>query len=63
MFHKHASAAESEQQNSSNSMWKLARDLNVGPLDCVRYALHTEHNFIFGHFYMKILKHTATFSS
>ena len=28
-------------------MWKLARDPKVGPLDCNRSALHTEHNFIF----------------
>ena len=30
------------------SMWKLPRDLKVGPLDCARSALHTEPNFIFG---------------
>ena len=30
------------KQNCSNSMWKLARDLKVGPLDCARSALHTE---------------------
>ena len=40
--HIHAYAAESEQQNCSNSTWKLARDLKVGPLDCARSALHTE---------------------
>ena len=27
-------------------MWKLARDLKVGPLDCARSAQHTELNFI-----------------
>ena len=39
--HIQAYAAVSEQQNCSNSMWKLARDLKVGPLDCARSALHT----------------------
>ena len=43
-----AYAAVSEQQNRANSMWRLARDLKVEPLDCARSALYTEPNFIFG---------------
>ena len=46
--HIQAYAAASEQQNCSNSMWKLAREPKVEPLDCARSALHTEPNFIFG---------------
>ena len=41
-------------------MWKLARDLKVGPLDCIWSALHTELNFVFVPLYMKILKYTAS---
>ena len=44
-----ANAAVSDQQNCSNSMWKLARDLAVGPLDCIWSALHTEPIFVFVH--------------
>ena len=44
--HIQAYAAVSEQQNCSNSMRKLVRDLKKGPLDCARSALHTEYNFI-----------------
>ena len=47
MLNMQANAAVSEQQNCSNSMWKLARDLKVGPLDCIWSALHTELNFVF----------------
>ena len=42
-----ANAAVSEQQNCSNSMLELARDLKVGQLDCIWSALHTEPNFVF----------------
>ena len=47
MLKMQANAAVSEQQNCSNSMLKLARDLKVGPLDCIWSALHTEPNFVF----------------
>ena len=50
-----AYAAVSAQQICSHSVWKLARDLKVGPLDCARSALHTETNFIFGPLKMKTL--------
>ena len=40
--------AISEQQNCSNSIWKLAWDLKVRPLDCARSAVHTEPNYILG---------------
>ena len=33
-----------EQQMYSNSIFKLAVDLNIGPLDCIWSALHTEHS-------------------
>ena len=55
--------AGSEQQNCSHSMLKLARDLKVGPLDCIWSALHTEPNFVFVPLYMKIFKYTSSFSS
>ena len=48
-----AFAALSQQQNSCNSMWELAGDLKVGPLDCARSALQTESNFILGYLKMK----------
>ena len=35
MLNMQANAAASEQQNCSSSMLKLARDLKVGPLDCI----------------------------
>ena len=63
MLTMQANASVSEQQNSSNSMLKLARDLNVGPLDCIWSALHTEPNFVYLPLWMKILKYTASFSS
>ena len=40
-------ATVSEQQNGSSSMWKLARDLKVGPVDCIWSALHIVPNFVF----------------
>ena len=35
MLNMQANAAVSEQQNCSYSMLKLARELKVGPLDCI----------------------------
>ena len=35
MVDMQASAALSEQQDRSNSMLKLGRDLKDGPLDCI----------------------------
>ena len=35
MFHLHAFAAESEQHDCYNSIKKLAKDLKVGPLNCI----------------------------
>ena len=35
MLNMQANAAVKGQQNCSNSMLKLARDLKVGPLDCI----------------------------
>ena len=40
-----AFAAESEQRNCSNSMWKLAKDLKVEPLNCILLSLQHEPNF------------------
>ena len=51
-----ANATVSEQQNFSNSMRKLARDIIADPLDCAQSALHTEHIFIFVPSQIKILK-------
>ena len=47
MLNMQAYAAVKEQQNCSNSMLKLARDLKFGPLDCILSALHTERNLGF----------------
>ena len=58
-----ANAAVNEQQNCSNSMKQLARDLKVGPLDCIWSALQTEPDFVFVPLQMKILNYTASFSS
>ena len=63
MLNVQASAAVSEQQNYSNSMLKLARDLKIVPLDYIRSALHTEPNFDRVPLWMKILRYTASFSS
>ena len=63
MLNMQANAAVSEQQNCSNSILKLARDLKIEPLDCIWYALHTEHNFVFAPLEMEILKYKASFTS
>ena len=63
MLNMQANTAVSEQQNCSNTMLKLARDLKVRPLDCIWSALHTDTNFVFVPLLMKILKYTASFSS
>ena len=47
MLDMQANAALSEQQYYSNSMLKLARDLKIGPFDCIWYGLHTEPYFDF----------------
>ena len=57
-----ANAAVREQQNCSNSMLKLARDLKVRQLDWIWSALHTDPSFVFVPLYMKILKYTESFS-
>ena len=46
MFRMRAFAAEGERQNCSSSMWKLAKDLKVGPLNYVFLSLQHEPNFI-----------------
>ena len=62
MLNMHANAGVSEQQNCSYSMWKLARDLVFGPLDCARSALHAEPYFIFVRLWMKfVLSRKKTF--
>ena len=58
-----AKAAEGEQQNRSNSMYKLAKDLKVGPLNCIFLALQTQLNFILGPIQMRNRKHTTASSS
>ena len=63
MLNMQANAVVREQQNCSNSMLKLARDLKVGPLDCIRSTLYTEPKFVFVPLEMKILKYTALCSS
>ena len=47
MLNMQANATVSEQQNCGNSILKLARNLKVGPLDCIWSSLHTEPNFVF----------------
>ena len=46
MLNIQANAAVSKQQNCSNLLWKLARDLKIEPVDCIRSALHAEPNYI-----------------
>ena len=63
MLNMQANATVSEQQNCGNSILKLARNLKVGPLDCIWSSLRTEPNFVFVPLWMKILKFTASFRS
>ena len=45
--HMQANVAVGEQQDCSNSVYKLVWDLKSGPLDCVWSARHTEPNSIY----------------
>ena len=50
MFQIQAFAAENEQQNFSNSMQKLARDLRGGQVNCIILSFQHEPNVILSRF-------------